>query len=433
LKQEAAGMDLQTIIEDSIRSSRDMAVDIPVGVIAEYPAHLPAVGINREDLTGVLTSLITHILHYTKNSEVTVRASLVTQEKLRTIERIPKESYPEPGDVGPWVLVTIADTTESIFQVANYMFLDATVVQTGYSDHLLSVTACKKTLETSGGAMWVEYQEGIGSRFYLLLTIHAAYPKNPDLSVLYRAVETYIPEEQAAGKTLILLSENADLRAGLAKDLVSGGYRVLSVTDGAELLRAARAEKVELLLLDIDLRDPPVFDLAMLLKTDPATRRTPILFLTVMEDSERETRIGAVDFLSRPVGTGKLLSIVNDFLNTRLKPNARVLVVEPEENLRSSLIIIIRDHGYRVSEAAAPEEALVLAERFVPGLILVNAGLARERDYWLLRQLRRVSSKTEILVLADQYSEMESKEVMNRGASRYAETGKLPDLLDGVS
>jgi DNA-binding response OmpR family regulator len=288
-------------------------------------------------------------------------------------------------------------------------------------------------MEASDSAMWVEYQEGIGSRFYLLLTIHAAYPKNPDLSVLYRAVETYIPEEQAAGKTLILLSDNADLRAGLASDLVSGGYRVLSVTDGAELLRAARAEKVELLLLDIDLRDPPVFDLAMLLKADPATRRTPILFLTVMEDSERETRIGAVDFLSRPVGTGKLLSIVNDFLNTRLKPNARVLVVEPEENLRSSLIIIIRDHGYRVSEAAAPEEALVLAERFVPGLILVNAALARERDYWLLRQLRRLSSKTEILVLADQYSELESKEVMNRGASKYAETGKLPDLLDGVS
>ena len=38
-----------------------------------------------------------------------------------------------------------------------------------------------------------------------------------------------------------------------------------------------------------------------------------------------------------------------------------------------------------MTEAAAAEEALALAERVAPGLILVNATLAKERDFWLLR------------------------------------------------
>ena len=140
--------------------------------------------------------------------------------------------------------------------------------------------------------------------------------------------------------------------------------------------------------------------------------------------------IGAVDFLSRPVGTGKLLSIVNDFLEKRQKPYGRVLVIEPEEAIRSSLVMMIRSRGDRVTEAAGPEEALVLAERFSPGMILINANTACERDYWLLRQLRMLSPDIEILVLADRFSEVESQEVLDRGASGYGETGKLPDLLD---
>jgi len=432
LKPEINGLDLQRIIEDSIRTSRDLAVDIPVGVIAEYPAHLPAVGILREDLTGVLTSLITHLLYYTTHPEIRVRARLVTRDGLPGIERIPLESRPAVGDSGPWVLLSIADTEEPIMQYANDMFLDATVVKNNHYQLLLSVAACKRTLEASGGTMWVEFQQEIGSRFYLLLAIHAAHLQTTDFSILFRTMETHIPEGQAQGKTILLLTANTSLRTVLAQDLAAGGYRVLVTGESAELLRVARTEVVELALLDIEMRDPNVFDLAMVLKADSVTRNLPILFLTSMEDEQHHMHIGAVDFLSRPVGTGKLLSIVNDFLRTRLKPNARVLVVEPEENLRSSLIMIIRDHGYRVSEAEGAEEAIVLAERFMPRLILVNARMARERDYWLLRQMRRLDSEAEILVLADEYSELEGKEVMNRGASRYAETGKLPDLLDGA-
>jgi DNA-binding NarL/FixJ family response regulator len=96
------------------------------------------------------------------------------------------------------------------------------------------------------------------------------------------------------------------------------------------------------------------------------------------------------------------------------------------------MIVMIQAHGYRVSEASAPEEALVLAERVQPGLVLVNSRLAHERDYWLLRGLRQLSGDMTIFVLAEALTQAEGEAAVRRGASGYTETGKLNDLLNRV-
>ncbi|NIN94654.1 MAG: response regulator, partial [Anaerolineae bacterium] len=54
-------------------------------------------------------------------------------------------------------------------------------------------------------------------------------------------------------------------------------------------------------------------------------------------------------------------------------------MVEPDEAQREITAMMIQSHGYRVMEARAAEEALALAERFEPGLVLVNAKVAEER------------------------------------------------------
>ena len=85
-----------------------------------------------------------------------------------------------------------------------------------------------------------------------------------------------------------------------------------------------------------------------------------------------------------------------------------------------------------MTEAAGPEEALVLAERVQPGLVLVNARLAQERDYWLLRGVRQISADIPVFVLAEALSDAEGRAAIRRGASGYTETDKLPDLLTRV-
>ena len=186
------------------------------------------------------------------------------------------------------------------------------------------------------------------------------------------------------------------------------------------------------LLLDILARDPTAFDIAMVLKQDLRIGRIPVLFMTSVGDPEAGIRMGAVDFVVRPTGTGALITAIEAALNAVRQPVARVLVVEPNEALRETMVLMIQAHGYRVTEAGGPEEALVLAERVQPGLVLVNAALAQDRDYWLLRGLRQVSADIPVFVLAEALSEAEGRAAVRRGASGYTQTGKLPDLLSRV-
>jgi PleD family two-component response regulator len=115
-----------------------------------------------------------------------------------------------------------------------------------------------------------------------------------------------------------------------------------------------------------------------------------------------------------------------------LSPSARVLVVEPNEVARENMVMMIQAHGYRVTVATGPEEALAMAERVDPGLVLVNAKLAQERDYWLLRGLRHLSWEVDIFVLEDALSDEEGKAAISRGASGYSETGNLANLLNNM-
>jgi DNA-binding NarL/FixJ family response regulator len=85
-----------------------------------------------------------------------------------------------------------------------------------------------------------------------------------------------------------------------------------------------------------------------------------------------------------------------------------------------------------VTEARGPEEALALAERLAPRIILINSKIAQERDYWLLRGLRNISHDIDIFVLADVLIEEERKAAIRRGASGYSQTGRLRELLDAL-
>jgi DNA-binding response OmpR family regulator len=266
----------------------------------------------------------------------------------------------------------------------------------------------------------------------LILPLRAAGLVPADVSFLRRALGDHLPGEANQARTLLVMVEDTALRTLLSDELSAAGYEIVATGEGAEVLPLASQGKPSLILLDLLARDPTAFDIAMVLKHDRRTAAIPVLFLTSVEDPQAGTRMGAVNFVVRQTGTGALVSAIEAALHAVKQPVARVLVAEPNDALRETMIVMIQAHGYRVSEASAPEEALVLAERVQPGLVLVNSRLAHERDYWLLRGLRQLSGDMTIFVLAEALSRAEGEAAVRRGASGYTETGKLNDLLSRV-
>jgi len=409
-----SALNLQGVIEEAIQASVARLGGKQVMMVAEYPAHLPAVLGDRAQVIAILSSAAPRLAEFALQGEVRVRAEL-------------RQSQPEAGDGGPAAVISIGILPEPRAAESLQRELDQPP-EAGHSGPL-SLAACRAAAEAQGGQMWIEPDPPGRLRLCLSLPVKASGSPSADVSSLRQALRSRLPENTGEEHTLLLMVDDPDVRQYLARDLAASGYRLVIPMGGEDVLSLARRERPELILLDLLARDPTAYDIAMVLKQDRQTRSMPVLFLTSVEDPERGRQVGTVNFVVRPAGTGALVSTIEAVLSSGASPSGRVLVIEPVDRTREMLILMIQHQGFRASEASGPEEGLVLAERVHPDLVLVNAGLAQERDYWLLRGMRRAAEKAEIVVMAEAMTEAEGKAAMRRGASGYSETGKLPDLL----
>jgi DNA-binding response OmpR family regulator len=413
-------VDLPRVIEQAIDQMSSVLGERPVSVVAEYPAHLPAVDSEAEQLSGALAGLIAATVTRAMHGEVVVRAALTSE--------VPAGA-PASESRGPWALVSISPRGNGLTAEMLRETLDDTAG--GEAEAVLSPADSRRLIQEMGGRVWVDEGTSV-PELRLLLPLRAAVSPSTDVSSLRRTLGHHLPETGRPTRRLLILVEDSQVREILATELAAAGYQVAAARDGGEVVSLARQEEPDAILLDILAREPTAFDIAMVLKKDLRIARIPVLFMTSVGDPEAGMRMGAVDFVVRPTGTGALITAIESALNAVRQPVARILVVESNAALRETMVLMIQAHGYRVTEAGGPEEALVLAERVHPGLVLVNAALAQDRDYWLLRGLRQISTDIPVFVLAEALSDAEGKAAVRRGASGYTQTGKLPDLLTRV-
>ncbi len=425
-----ATADLPQAIERAIAESIGLTEHYPVSVIAEYPAHLPIVQGEQGKLARVIASLVASAARAIQQGEIRVKAEIISAGQPR--QRPSQDGAPE----GPKAQVSISIPPFDGEAEAAQSFAESIDRAPGMGSEevekpMLELSTCRVEVERFGGSLWVEPPGDAGLRLAFALPLRAAQSARADVSELQSIVEAHLPNGKEPVRTLLAMLEDAALLELLTQVLGEAGYRVIGTQDGGEVLALARNEKPDLVLLDMMARDPAALDVAMVLKQDHRTLDVPVLFLSSMADPQvGEVRLGAASFLVRPVGTGALISTIQTVIDSGIAPSGRVLVVEGDEVARETIVMMIQAHGYRVTEAASPEEALALAERIPPDLALVNASMAQERDYWLLRGLRRIGHDFDILVLAEAFNEADQRAVVDRGASGYSETGKLAQLLD---
>ena len=101
-------------------------------------------------------------------------------------------------------------------------------------------------------------------------------------------------------KRILLAEDDRLLRRAAEARLRQQGFEVLTATDGEEALRVARAERPDLVLLDVVLPRLQGFDVLEALKRDAVTSRIPVIVLSnlsQMRDVEQAMALGAEAYL----------------------------------------------------------------------------------------------------------------------------------------
>ena len=118
-------------------------------------------------------------------------------------------------------------------------------------------------------------------------------------------------------QTVLVIEDEAPIRANLSRFLSAEGYGVITAADGARGIEAARERRPDLIICDILMPQVDGYQVLAALRADAATAGIPLVFLTASADKEDRQRgldSGAHDYLTKPFRLQELLAVVRKHL-----------------------------------------------------------------------------------------------------------------------
>jgi two-component system chemotaxis sensor kinase CheA len=136
-----------------------------------------------------------------------------------------------------------------------------------------------------------------------------------ELDTLLQARE---PKREKARFSILVVDDSLTTRTLEKSILEAHGYRVQVAVDGLDALEKLRAEKVDLVISDIQMPRLDGFGLLQALKKDPGLDRIPVIMVTSVdrpEDQERGLSLGAGAWIvKRKFDQAELLSAIGQIL-----------------------------------------------------------------------------------------------------------------------
>jgi CheY-like chemotaxis protein len=129
-------------------------------------------------------------------------------------------------------------------------------------------------------------------------------------------------------KKILIADDDENLVSSIATLLQSCGYETLSTGDPKEVLKMAKSEKPDTIILDImfdGISGPDGFELSRKIADDPQTKNIPVIILSGVKkiissdfvvEPDKEWMPVAV-FIDKPVRPDQLLNEINNLMQKR--------------------------------------------------------------------------------------------------------------------
>ena len=118
---------------------------------------------------------------------------------------------------------------------------------------------------------------------------------------------------------VLCVDDDSDIRDWLEAILAGHGWDTVTADCGVAGLLAARKQSFDLILLDVTMPDLTGYEVCSRLQDDPKTSTIPVVFVTALggdEDKIRAFRVGAADYLVKPIQEKALFQMVDLHLVT---------------------------------------------------------------------------------------------------------------------
>lgn len=146
-----------------------------------------------------------------------------------------------------------------------------------------------------------------------------------------------LQRNQASPPAILMVDDKPSNLLSLQAVLDDLGPPLLAARSGEEALTMLLLHDISLVLLDVQMPDMDGFEVARLMRSNPRTRRTPIIFITAnaMDESSALNgyEVGALDYIYKPVSSNILRSKVKVLLDLE---DSRKALTSANKELKAS-------------------------------------------------------------------------------------------------
>ncbi len=306
---------------------------------------------------------------------------------------------------GSWLRFSVSDTgigmtsAQLAILFADFTQADASTTRK-YGGTGLGLALCRRFSAMLGGTIRVTSSYGVGSTFTVSLPVGVIGPPAVVSSQWDAGVYERRPEAAASAAadgfegTVLVIDDDPDARALIARSLVKERFRVEIAADGRSGLQRARELRPDVVILDVLMPEMGGWTVLEALKSMPDIAHVPVVMLTAVDEQRRAEGLGAASYIAKPIDRERLAQAIRGCLRPRQvsERSGRVLIVEDDHATSRMLRTMLEHEGWEVTEVHSGHDALAAVAQQAPALILLDVLLPDMDGFAIINQLETASA-----------------------------------------
>lgn len=409
LELEYERVTVNEILQNMRMLFQPMAAEKNVVLTIEADESIPVmIETDKQRVEQVLKNLLSNALKFTHNGSISLKATMAngSDNDLSFIVTDSGIGIPE-------------EKQQLIFEA--FQQADGSTKRK-YGGTGLGLSISRQLARLLSGDITLESEVNKGSTFTLTIPLFkptgepAAAPKTPEpvatpepesspaISVLLaKDIPPSLADDRDTigkdDKVLLIVEDDLNFARALLDFARKKGYKVVHIARGDEALPAATTYNPVGILLDIQLPVKDGLTIMDELKKNTATRHIPVHILSSFEVKKESLSRGAIDFVSKPVTTDQMASVLEKIEKAMTTGAKKVLIVEDNTYHAKALAYFLSTNKVAAEISEDIQQSIQSLEKEEVNCVILDMGLPGKKAYEALDIVRQNAALENIPII----------------------------------